>query len=124
MDASGAVMESPRLAGRLRAGPALSQHDRPTDRNAPSRRPPPGNQARFICNNPVTRRHYNGVLLLSSGTKATPPFRANDVSRQSVMKNSFFTARHGPLLSPHPRLMWKRGHVTDLWSKEILSCIR
>lgn len=65
-------------AGRLcgRGGPALLQLDRPTDRNAPSRRTPPGNQARFICNNPVTRRQYNVVLLLSSGTKATPPFKA------------------------------------------------
>lgn len=76
MDGCGAVMESTAAGGA-----ALSRHDRPTDRNAPSRRTPPGNQARFICNNPVPRRrrrHYSDVLLLSSGTKATPTSAAGD----------------------------------------------
>jgi len=68
---------------------------RPTDRNAPSRRTPPGNQARFICNNPVTRRrrrHYSDVLLLSSGTKATPTSAAGDDEELFLNRRSSATA--------------------------------
>jgi len=79
--AIGAVKESTWPTGVLVVVSSPSMTDLPTDRNAPSRRTPPGNQARFIYNNPAIGRRCNDVLLLSNRTKATPPFTA-DVRNQ------------------------------------------